>query len=156
MRSPTAATPVAGRKGLLATAATVGLALLPKLTCPACWPAYAGLLSALGVGAFNYTPYLLPLTLGGLAVALWALAFRARSRRGYGPFVLGIAGAAVLLGGKFALEREGVMYAGIAFLVGASIWNAWPRRPGPCPACVPGGQAAHPAERKPGTTEVEP
>ena len=26
----------------------VGISLLPKLMCPACWPAYAGIVSALG------------------------------------------------------------------------------------------------------------
>jgi hypothetical protein len=26
----------------------VGVSLLPKLMCPACWPAYAGIVSALG------------------------------------------------------------------------------------------------------------
>ena len=144
------------RRGVLATAAAVGVALLPKLTCPACWPAYAGILSALGVGAFNYTPYLLPLTLAGLAVALWALAFRARARRGYGPFVLGLVGAGVLLAGKFGLENDGVMYAGIVCLVGASIWNAWRRRPGPCPACVPAGGETRPAERNRKPMEVKP
>ncbi len=150
MNTPTA------RKGVLATAAAVAVALLPKVTCPACWPAYAGLLGALGVGAFNYTPYLLPLTLAGLAVALWALAFRARTRRGYGPFALGSVGAAVLLAGKFGLQSDGIMYAGIVLLIGASIWNAWPKRPGPCPACVPAGQGAHPAERSRNPMEVKP
>jgi hypothetical protein len=28
----------------------IGLSLLPKIACPACWPAYAGLLSSLGLG----------------------------------------------------------------------------------------------------------
>lgn len=27
----------------------IGVSLLPKLICPLCWPAYAGLLSALGL-----------------------------------------------------------------------------------------------------------
>jgi mercuric ion transport protein len=28
----------------------IGVAMLPKLACPACWPAYAGLLSSVGLG----------------------------------------------------------------------------------------------------------
>src|SRR5215831_11945154 len=28
----------------------IGVALMPKLICPLCWPAYAGLLSAVGLG----------------------------------------------------------------------------------------------------------
>src|SRR3954462_8565336 len=28
----------------------IGFSLLPKMLCPACWPAYAGIVSALGLG----------------------------------------------------------------------------------------------------------
>jgi hypothetical protein len=28
----------------------IGVSLLPKLICPMCWPAYAGIVSALGLG----------------------------------------------------------------------------------------------------------
>jgi len=70
---------------LLTAAPGVGAALLPKVACPACWPAYAGLLSALGLGFLMETRYLLPLTIGFLALALGAIGWRARSRRGFGP-----------------------------------------------------------------------
>jgi hypothetical protein len=40
----------------------IGLSLLPKVACPACWPAYAGLLSSLGLGFLVSTAYLLPMT----------------------------------------------------------------------------------------------
>ena len=50
----------------------VGVSLLPKLACPLCWPAYAGLLSSLGVGFLISTKYLLPLTVGFLSLALAA------------------------------------------------------------------------------------
>ena len=39
----------------------VGVSLLPKLTCPMCWPAYAGLLSAVGLGFLISSQYLLGL-----------------------------------------------------------------------------------------------
>src|SRR2546427_12053208 len=48
-------------------------ALLPSLTCPLCWPAYAGVLSSLGVGFVGTTAYLLPLTATFLAIAVGAL-----------------------------------------------------------------------------------
>jgi hypothetical protein len=102
----------------------VGAALLPKLTCPACWPAYAALLSALGVGFVDYTPYLLPLTLVFLILTLAILAWR--PRRGYAPLVLGLIAAAVMLIGKFFFDSDTATYAGVALLVGASTWNAWP------------------------------
>src|SRR5258707_11756542 len=104
----------------------VGVPMLPKLACPACWPAYAGLLSSVGLGFFISTVYLLPLTVVFLVVALTALVFRANKRRGYGPFVLGlVAGSAVLLG-SFVLELNLIVYSALGLLVIASLWNGWP------------------------------
>lgn len=121
----------------------VGTALLPKLACPACWPAYAGILSALGFGFVNYSPFLLPLTTLFLVAVLVTLAWRAKTRRGYVPLATGIAAAVIVLVGKFHFESDPATYAGIALLVGASLWNAWPRRNQTvsCPVCVKGGMS---------------
>ena len=130
--------PRAGWRGTVAALPAVGAAALPKLTCPACWPAYAGLLSSMGVGFINYTPYLLPLTASFLLLSLAALGWRARRRRGYGPLILGIAASALLLIGKFVFDSDTAMYVAIASLIAASGWNAWPRArqvAGDCPAC---------------------
>lgn len=114
----------------------VGVALLPKLTCPACWPAYAGLLSSMGIGFFNYSAYLMPLTIVFLVIVLASLAFRARRRRGYRPLLLGMVAAAILLTGKFRFDSNSVMYIGLGLLVLASLWNSWPRREVQgCPSC---------------------
>jgi hypothetical protein len=130
-----------GRGGFVTAAPAILLALLPKITCSACWPAYAGLLSSMGMGAFNYGPYLPSLTAAGLVVALVGLGFRANRRRGYGPLVAGALGGMIMLIGKFGYDSEPAMYGGIVLLIGASIWNTWPKkRPSPCPACVPAGQ----------------
>ncbi len=76
----------------------VGASILPKLACPACWPAYAALLSSVGLGFLISTVYLLPMTVALLSLALGAIAFRAKQRNGYGPLLLGLlATAAVLL-----------------------------------------------------------
>ena len=41
----------------------IGLSMLPKSACPACWPAYAGVLSSIGLGfLIPNLAYLLPLT----------------------------------------------------------------------------------------------
>ncbi len=121
----------------------VGVAFLPKLACPACWPAYAGLLSSLGIGFFDYTPYLLPLTVGFLLVALVALAYGAPQRHGYRPFQVGLLAGAILLVGKFQYDSDVTLYTGLSLLVLASLWNTWPKaRPSGalCPACVQEGQ----------------
>ena len=114
------------KQNLLA-APGIGLSLLPKIACPACWPAYAGLLSSIGLGFLvpNRT-YLLPLTVAFLLIAVGTLAFRARRRRGYVPFALGVLAASLILLGKFSLASNSVLYAGLGLLILASVWNSWP------------------------------
>ena len=107
----------------------IGMALLPKLACPACWPAYAGLLSTLGVGFLGSTQYLLPLTATFLLGAVGMLAFRARRRRGFLPFLVGLAAASLIMLGKFSLASNAVLYAGLGLLMLASVWNSWPMNP---------------------------
>ncbi len=106
----------------------VGASLLPKLICPVCWPAYAGIVSSLGLGFLIGTAYLLPVTAAFLVVSTGALAFRARQRRGYAPFWTGSVATTVVLVGKFRFDSLVVTYAGIMLLVAVSIWNIWPRR----------------------------
>src|SRR2546423_10614512 len=106
----------------------IGLSALPKLACPICWPAYAGLLSSLGLGFLISAAYLLPLTITFLALALTALAFRARKRRGFGPFLIGLIAAIGILLGKFVWESNATVYSGVGILIVASVWNSWPRR----------------------------
>jgi hypothetical protein len=74
------------------------------------------------------TAYLLPLTIAALAVAVAALGLRASRRRGYGPFVLGGVAAVGLVVGKFVLDSDVTVYGSIAALVGASLWNSWPKK----------------------------
>lgn len=120
-------------KTYLSTFGTVLLALLPQVFCPACWPAYTSVLSSLGLGFIDYSPYLLPLMSIFLAIALWGLFHKAASRRGYRPFALGCFAATGILLGKFALQLDGVLYTSVLLFVAASVWNAWPRREAVCP-----------------------
>ena len=131
------------KQNLLA-APGIGLSLLPKIACPACWPAYAGLLSSIGLGFLvpNRT-YLLPLTVAFLLIAIGTLAFRARRRRGYWPFALGILAAGLILLGKFSLASNPVLYAGLGLLILASAWNSWPIA-SRC-ICAPATETLHPS-----------
>ena len=115
------------KQGLLALPG-VGVSLLPKLACPLCWPAYAGLLSSVGLGFLLSAAYLLPVTAGFLVIAMGAMAFKANSRHGYGPFLLGLIAAAGVLLGKFRWESKATMYGAVGLLVIASVWNARPIR----------------------------
>jgi len=133
-----------GWKRFVTVFPVIGAALLPKLTCPACWPAYAGLLSALGIGFVNYTPYLLPLTMLFVLITLFSLGYRASRRRGIRPLLLGSLAAIILIVGRFGFNSDLAMYGGLILLIGASIWNSWPvktPKTEPCPSCPPAGVA---------------
>ena len=126
-----------GKMQALAILPAAFAAVLPKLTCAACWPAYTALLGALGIEFADYTPYLLPVTFAAFAVALFGLGWRARARRGFGPLALGVIASAVIVTGKFAFDSDTAAYIGAAALIGATVWNLWPRRAGAgnCGAC---------------------
>jgi hypothetical protein len=128
----------------------IGVALLPKLICPLCWPAYAGLVSSLGLGFLIPTKYLLSLTVVALGITAAAFGFRATRRHGYGPMWLGLAAATVILIAKFYFESATVAYVGIGLLISAAAWNAYPitgnRRS--CHACVPDGCGLYEVDAK--------
>ena len=113
---------------------------LPALSCPACWPAYAGLLASLGIGSLWRGPVLLPITVVLLGIALAALGYRARRRRGYGPLVLGSVGSVAVLLARYVLLRPWIATAAAGLVLAASVWNAWPRKMArrSCPACEAG------------------
>ena len=118
---------------------SLGISMLPKLACPACWPAYAGLLSSIGLGFLMSAAYLFPLTVLFLSLAVGALAFRAKKRYGYGPFWMGLLAAIAVLSAKFVWESNAAMYGALGLLIVASVWNSWPgRAPSSdqrCPEC---------------------
>lgn len=129
--TPGRATPATPRHRWKSTAGTlpgIGIALLPKITCPLCWPAYAGVLSTVGLSFLMEDRWLFPISAIFLLAALAALAWRARSRRGYSPLALGAMSAAAILVGKFAMDATAIVHIGLATMVAACIWNAWPRR----------------------------
>ncbi len=126
------------KQGLLAMPG-IGVALLPKLLCPMCWPLYAGIVSSVGLGFLVGTAYLLPITSAFLILTIAVLGFRARQRRGFGPFLIGLVASGAVLIGKFYLESNPLMYGGVGLLAAASVWNAWPRpaNTAVCPSCAP-------------------
>lgn len=119
--------PRGGRIGLTALPALL-LALLPKVTCPACWPAYGSVLSALGLGGLLASPWRAPLLAVFLLPALWLLARRRRERSGRRPLVLGGVGAAASLVG-ICSGLEAMSIAGSALFVAAVLWSSIARRP---------------------------
>lgn len=138
----TASSPGVKWRDSLAVLPGIGVALLPKLACPMCWPAYAAILSTLGLSFLISEIYLLWITLLFLVVSVGFLAHRAPQRYGYGPALVGAAASIFVLLGKFRFESKATMYGGLALLATASLWNGWPRRStvSGCPQCVPAGR----------------
>jgi mercuric ion transport protein len=92
--------------------------------------------TSLGLGFLLDVRWLFPMTAVFLFIAVATLGFRARRRRGHGPFLVGLGASALVLGGKFGLGTDAAMYAGLPLLIGASIWNTWPKPTTPaCQAC---------------------
>lgn len=121
----------------------IGVTLLPVGGCPACWPAYSAILGALGAGWLLDSAYLVPVSAGLLGLALFALGYRAKKRRGFRPLALGALGVALILAFKFAYAFAPMVDAGFVFLLVASLWNAWPLRKGgggSCPECARPGR----------------
>ena len=100
----------------------IGGSLVATLACPLCWPMYAGVLAAFGVGGVTYSTLALP------GASLW---YPASQRRGYRPLLLGIAGTGLLLAGELVVGSEVVTFSGVGVVIVASVWNAWP-----CGGCV--------------------
>src|SRR5437899_278596 len=117
----------------------IGVAMLPKLLCPMCLPLYAGIVSSVGLGFLVGTAYLLPITSAFLILTVAVLGFRARQRRGFGPFLIGLVASGAVLTGKFHLESNPLIYGGVGLLLAASVWNAWPRKTNTavCASCTP-------------------
>lgn len=131
--------PVAGRwRAVAASFPAIGTALLPKLTCPLCFPAYAAILSAFGIEFVNYTPYLLPLTAVFLAVAITVLALQMRRTGNIIPLVLGFVASLVVLFAKFGLDSDWLTTTGVVILVAAILIGNRTKSiaVAPCPACA--------------------
>jgi len=109
------------------------IAALPVLTCPLCWPLYAGVLSSMGLSFVNYTAYILPITAVMISISLFTLGWKAKKRRGFAPLFLGIFASLVLMIGKFYLINNYIFAIGAALLIGATVWNIYPKKN--CTSC---------------------
>ncbi len=123
--------PARGGRGWVTLVPALFLALLPRLACPCQLPAYAGLLGSLGLAFLMRTIYLVPLTATCLTLAVGGLAVGAKRRQGYAPFWVGLCAATLLMYGKFFVDWPSAVYAAIALLVAASLWNSWPSKKRP-------------------------
>lgn len=136
----------AGIFGGLAVGPSAAAAFLAKAACPLCYPAIASLFSSLGLGFLFKGTYFAILATFLLGLVLFGLGFRANTRRGYGPFVLGFISSAVVIAAKLIWDEDVALYSGIGGLIVASAWNLVPKKnlnADSCPSCVTDGADFH-------------
>ncbi len=122
------------KSGLAAVVPALGASLLPGLSCPACWPAYASALSAVGLSFIGENKYLLWLNVVALLVSLFVL-FRRERNGSYVPVLIGLLAALVIVFGKFVLSSNPVTWLGAAALLCAFVRSKPKSQPAGCPAC---------------------
>src|SRR5947207_350674 len=107
------------------TLLTIGSALLviaPK--CPVCFLAYFGIFGVATASVSVYRAWLPMITASWLALTVTTVAFQRRQQRQYGPALLGVVAALVLLSGKFILDNRALIGTGFA------LW--WQQSSGDC------------------------
>lgn len=119
----------------MAAVPALGASLLPSLICPACWPAYASLLSAVGLSFLGYSKHLLWLNVTALVISLIVL-FRRMSHGSYVPVLIGAFAALLILTGKFLLNSNPTVWLGAAALLAAFVWSRPKAKPARCRGCV--------------------
>lgn len=120
------------------------LPLLPAATCPACIAAYAGVVSALGLGFLVNERVMVPLILFFLGLSVATVGWAWRTHRHIGPFAATLAGAAGVVLGRIALHVPVFVYAGVALLIAGTAWNLWFKRPRPVPLVKLGSTRSRP------------
>lgn len=99
------------------------LPLVPSFSCPVCIAAYAGVLSALGLGFLFTERVLLPLIALSLVLGVASIAWTARAHGRKAPLVVATVAALLIASGRLVWSQPLAVYLGAtAFLVAAG-WN---------------------------------
>ncbi|WP_282418687.1 hypothetical protein [Polyangium sp. 15x6] len=102
---------------------SVLIAFFPK--CPVCWATYMSMFGSVWLARMPYVAWLHPLLVGLSALNLLLLLKRA-SKKGYGTFLLGLAGVAIILGGRSLFpEARWLLFCGIALMVASSLASSF-------------------------------
>lgn len=105
----------------------LGFSMIPSLTCPACLPALASVLGAVGLTFVAQRQYLIWFNLVALGVALL---FVARGQRKWisWPFAIAALGAAAVMLGKFVWSSSAIWWMGIGVFMLGSAWSTFGRK----------------------------
>lgn len=97
------------------------IAFFPK--CPFCWAIYMSMFGSIGLARLPYMPWLFPVLMAFLAFHLLML-WRKTPQKGYLPFLISLAGAAVILSGKvFFPLAQWLSVAGMVLIISGSLFN---------------------------------
>jgi hypothetical protein len=108
---------------VLSVVLAVLVAFFPK--CPVCWAAYMSMLGSHWLAGVPYLSWLLPVLVALMGVYLLLL-LKSAPQKGYGPFLLSLAGGVVIVGGRglFPLERW-VVFAGMPLVLAGSLLHSF-------------------------------
>jgi len=110
------------RRTTLMTISSAVFAVAPK--CPICFLAYLGFFGVATSSASVYRAWLAPITTLWLVLTIAMLAFQRRGKRRYGPALIGFVAALLLLIGKFVVDSQLMIFAGIIALLAAAVWRS--------------------------------
>lgn len=109
------------------------LASVLAFKCPACIPALAAFLSAIGLSIGNAV-FVKWLTIAFLAIGVISLAWSARLHRRWWILAVAILGAVMIYGGRYLWFSQILLWAGTAILIGSAAANLFAKRR--CPHCA--------------------
>lgn len=112
-------------EGVRALASLPGalLPLLPSFSCPACVAAYAGILSALGLGLVLTETVLAPLIALSLVLGVASIAWTVRAHGRKAPLVLAAVAAILIASGRLVWSSPLAVHVGAAAFLVAAGWN---------------------------------
>lgn len=135
MSSPTPTTRMKVSARSWVGALTAFLSSAAALLCPLCLPALGAFLASLGLGFAVSTAFLQPALIVLLLANLAALAVSAARHRHWWVLAAGLAGGALIYGGRYLWFSTPLMWAGAAILIGTALVNFRLKRN--CSQCRP-------------------
>ncbi|MFB6373979.1 MAG: MerC family mercury resistance protein [Bradymonadaceae bacterium] len=105
----------------------LSLIAIPK--CPMCLTAYAGVLSAVGLGFLASAAVLEPLIGAMLVLQVGFVAWSTRSHRNPWPVVATVAGVLAVGLARWVLVSDPLLYVGAVAIIGAAAANFWLMQP---------------------------
>ena len=99
-------------------------ALFAAIAAPCCFPLFAGVIAAVGLGALGRSEGFALYALQGFALlSLFGLALGVRQNGSSWPFILGVASVVVLAWSFYGKFSQSALYGGLFGLLAATVWN---------------------------------